>query len=400
VPGLTETRPTPLAYERVRRAVGDLIRRGHFKPGDRLPSEHQLARRLRCSYHTVRRGMALLEDQRLIDRRVGSGTFVAQKGSPAPAGPSAVKTARTCLGVLCPSRLDSFAAEFLHHLHAQADHRNLSLVLRTVSGFGSAARPIVRELAGQGCPAVLVPWLPVPEPVLDLARLVEDSPIPVIFSKPLPGLEAHCREKPEDFGQHEAVTVETIGHYFMKLGFSRLAFFGPDTQTTKDLGHRLIAYSRFVSQHNLDNLTGLVPTGPEPVNRQVKKWASFAGNLAVICFDDDHAFRLMTALHKHNLRIPRDVAVFGFNNVGSCENSDPPLSTVQFNYDALADAILDHYDHLTKGMPLHKPKSAGPILVIRGSCGGVLRAGSKLDRIIQDARTAALTAAKSPTETH
>jgi hypothetical protein len=51
--------------------------------GDRLPSERDLASALGVSRATVVRAYELLVDDGLLERRTGSGTFVARRPSPA-----------------------------------------------------------------------------------------------------------------------------------------------------------------------------------------------------------------------------------------------------------------------------------------------------------------------------
>jgi len=384
----------PFAYERVCRVLTDLIRRGRLKAGDRLPSEQALARRFRCGYHTVRKGMTILEKQRVVERRVGSGTFVLAVPSDTDR-PSFIARTRTntrlTVGVLCPSKLDSFAAELLGHLHEQATRQEMSLILRTVTDFQEAARQTANELVEQECDAILVPWVPQPEPVNDIWHLVHSVNAPVVLSRPMPGLQANCHERLETFGQNEHVIIEAICRYFQRLNFGHIAFFGPDTQKIEGLGHRVLAYSRYTSNHGLDNLIGLVATGCEAVDRVVERWSKYKGDLAVICFDDDHAVRLMTAGHKLGLGIPDDIAVFGFNNTPMCENADPPLSTVQYDYDFAAQRLLGHVHHM-----LGQPRSPWtekrkPPFVIRESCGGKRRGGENLPAILDECQSLANT---------
>lgn len=54
----------------------DDILRGRLPPGDKMPSERDLCERFDASRVTVRRALRLLEDERLIVRRHGSGTYV------------------------------------------------------------------------------------------------------------------------------------------------------------------------------------------------------------------------------------------------------------------------------------------------------------------------------------
>jgi GntR family transcriptional repressor for pyruvate dehydrogenase complex len=63
-------------YEDIIRQFADLIREGTLKPGDRLPSERELAARLRVSRTAVREALRSLESMGLIESRVGGGTFI------------------------------------------------------------------------------------------------------------------------------------------------------------------------------------------------------------------------------------------------------------------------------------------------------------------------------------
>jgi DNA-binding GntR family transcriptional regulator len=49
---------------------------GRYAPGTRLPTERKLCMRFRVSRITVRQALSLLEDELLISRRQGSGTYV------------------------------------------------------------------------------------------------------------------------------------------------------------------------------------------------------------------------------------------------------------------------------------------------------------------------------------
>ena len=54
----------------------DLLLRGRYKAGDRIPPEAELVEILGVSRVTVRSGLARLVDRGMLDRRQGSGTFL------------------------------------------------------------------------------------------------------------------------------------------------------------------------------------------------------------------------------------------------------------------------------------------------------------------------------------
>src|SRR3954468_3803165 len=73
--------PTPIVvaqrYEQVVRRLSADIAAGRLAPGERLPSERDLARALGVGRASVREALAALANQGLVETRPGSGSFVA-----------------------------------------------------------------------------------------------------------------------------------------------------------------------------------------------------------------------------------------------------------------------------------------------------------------------------------
>lgn len=57
-------------------ALKDLIENRTLRPGEQLPPDDELARRLGLSLGTVQKAMAALRDDAIVNRRHGAGTFV------------------------------------------------------------------------------------------------------------------------------------------------------------------------------------------------------------------------------------------------------------------------------------------------------------------------------------
>lgn len=68
----------PLSYETVKAAIHRRIADGGWQPGVRLPSERELVQRFGCARMTVHRALRELEAEGLIERRQGSGSYVAE----------------------------------------------------------------------------------------------------------------------------------------------------------------------------------------------------------------------------------------------------------------------------------------------------------------------------------
>lgn len=75
VPGLTK-------YAQLREMFHAALKAGHWKPGDRLPTEAELASLSPFSLGTVQRALRALVEEGLVVRAQGSGTFVAESRAP------------------------------------------------------------------------------------------------------------------------------------------------------------------------------------------------------------------------------------------------------------------------------------------------------------------------------
>ena len=67
-----------LPYAAVKASLKLRIAQGGWQPGTRLPSERELVQEFGCARMTVHRALRELEEEGLIERRQGSGSFVAE----------------------------------------------------------------------------------------------------------------------------------------------------------------------------------------------------------------------------------------------------------------------------------------------------------------------------------
>jgi LacI family transcriptional regulator len=91
---------------------------------------------------------------------------------------------------------------------------------------------------------------------------------------------------------------------------------------------------------------------------------------AVLGDNDSIALGALHWCHKHNLRVPQDLAIMGFDNIPSTEFAYPPLSTVNYDVEAVSRLAVDRLMRLiTAGDHLPEPRVSmiDPELIIRGS---------------------------------
>ncbi len=71
----TPAKPLPV-YLQIAELLARQIKAGYWREGERLPTEAELAQRLSVAVGTLRKSLALLEEQGVLERIQGSGTYV------------------------------------------------------------------------------------------------------------------------------------------------------------------------------------------------------------------------------------------------------------------------------------------------------------------------------------
>jgi len=124
-------------YLQVERRIEDLLLRGLYKAGDRIPPEAELVSSLGVSRVTVRAGVARLVQRGVLERRQGSGTFLLRP----PEG------TRLASGL---ERLETYT------VHARRLGLKLASADLTIEASGATAEEAAALDVGEGTPLAKV----------------------------------------------------------------------------------------------------------------------------------------------------------------------------------------------------------------------------------------------------
>lgn len=334
--------------------------------GARLPAERSLAATYGCNFLTVRRALKELVDDGSVVRRIGSGTFVARHvGGDAP---GAKRSARR-VGMLVYQGGSAYAYRVLQAIAHAGLEQHAELRSSWVRDFADDGLSQAKLLEQEGCVALTLPWFPL-DRLDEVRRFVRTCPLPVSLPMVIPGLEKNSFEQQEIFGNSLLVATEALCSYFYVLGHRRIALLGPDSATDAVLQRELSAYACYTSRENLPNFCGLVRPGAQAMDQLAERWKAYRGDLAVISYDDEHALRFMTAMHKLGLSAPADFQIVGYNDTEASEYSDPPLSTIRQNFDYIGHWLLKSALALARGELDQSNVLPRPQMLVRATCGG------------------------------
>jgi DNA-binding transcriptional regulator YhcF (GntR family) len=359
--------PSRFKYREVETQIRRLIK--PLPLGGRLPSERMMAKTYGCNFLTVRRALKELVADGTVIRSIGRGTFVARhRAEPVVPGFSSRR-----VGVLVWQRGDeTYSYRIIHALHKAAMAQNVEMRTRWLTDFSDEGLSSARLLAEEGCVALVLPWLPY-DRMEAVRAFVGSCPLPVSLPLISPGIEKSSVAQQTLFSTGMVEVTTYVCDYFHALGCRHIALLGPDMETDILLQQKLAAYVCYMTRKGLSSLCGMVRPGAEAMDALARQWQAYRGNLAVIGYDDEHALRFMTAMHKLGLKAPQDFRIIGCNNTDAGRFSDPPLSTLCPNYDYIGRCLLKGALALAKAGIDEPLQLTSPRLLVRDSCGGADR---------------------------
>lgn len=90
---------------------------------------------------------------------------------------------------------------------------------------------------------------------------------------------------------------------------------------------------------------------------------------AVIGINDSTAVGAMNCILEQGLRIPDDISVVGYDNTSICNMVSPQLTSVDYNYDTFAEALIETVEGVYNSTPLPPLRLIDASLAVRASSG-------------------------------
>ena len=158
--------------------------------------------------------------------------------------------------------------------------------------------------------------------------------------------------------------------HLLETGRRRIAFFG-STRNPENAA-RFEGYRAALDAFGIDYDPSLhfdVPFSMEQARNSIAKLLKVRSDFdAVVCVSDVMALATISALQRHGLKVPEDIAVTGYDDIGLAAYSSPTLTTVQQNIGHAGEVLVDTLLQLIDGK--QPPDTVLPAeLVVRESTG-------------------------------
>lgn len=259
----------PFLYERVYSYLLEEIRAERLRPGDRVPSEKELAEQFGVSRITSKRALQMLAGAGVLDRRRGRGSFVAQR---LPALEPLIAAARrasrpsgsSCLGLVLPDLSDTYGTELLCAIEERSAEHDHHLIVRRTRGRQELEEEVIEALTEEGrgkadgrraVDGLIV--FPVHGEYYNasLVRLVLNRFPLVLVDRYLPGIPA-CAVHTDNVAAARALT-----DHLLDQGHERVAFLSPPVENTSSIEERFQGYGEALRERGLTVADELCFTG-------------------------------------------------------------------------------------------------------------------------------------------
>ncbi|MBQ8638296.1 MAG: GntR family transcriptional regulator [Lachnospiraceae bacterium] len=352
-----------LKYSRLADELKKKILDGVYRPGEKIPSENELAADYQISRHTVRKALDLLTREGYVYAEHGRGTFcseLAHRG----------KDSRN-IAVVMTYLSDYIFPRVIQGIDQVLTENGYSIILKNTSNSRTVEARCLEELLQKDIEGLII------EPSKSdifckhgtLYEKLDQNGIPYVF---IQGCFAQMEDKPQ-VRMDDYMGGYLVTRHLLDLGHQNIMgiFKADDTQGRERhrgyvaaLQEAGIFYNPelVVWFHTEDRASKPVSAVREIVAR--RKLAD-----GVVCYNDLTAMKVIKTLEEEGLRVPDDISVTGYDNSFIAENFRIKLTTIAHPHEKLGETAAALLLDLIRGQSENAVRQVvmEPELIIRES---------------------------------
>lgn len=332
---MSESTSSKPMYEKIFDDVKRQILDQSYKPGDRIPSEKELAEEYQVSRITSKRALEMLAAERIIVRKPGRGSFVAD---PEADGAGAAEHGRLdgtyggngtdgeaagkLIGVVLTDFAGSYGTRLIYGMEDAAREQDCYLVLKRTFGIQENEEATIRKLLQLGVDGLIV--FPAQGEYFNaeiLKMVIERFPL-VLIDRELKGVAA------ASISTDNVKAAQEAAEYLFDLGHAHISLLSPPPVDTSAVEERI---EGFVQAHAgrgiaaerelwISDLTSTLPNSfyDENIERDIDKiMRHLQANPSITAFfaiEYNIALLAKAAVTRLGLRIPEDVSIICFDS--------------------------------------------------------------------------------------
>ena len=333
-----------------------------IKPGDKLPSENELAKKYNVSRQTVRKAITNLESAGYAYAEHGRGTFCSEMLAH-------TKSSKN-VAVVTTYLSDYIFPHIIKGIDEVMEKYGYSIMLKSTNNSRTGETKSLEELLTKDIEGLII------EPSkshiycnhTSYFKKLDEFGIPYVF---IQGKYVQMKDKP-----HVLIDDEKGGYmvtkYMLEKGHRNIigVFKSDDAQGQKRHRGFVRALNEAGVMYDPDNIIWFYTEDRKShpyngIKQMINDGKEFDG---IVCYNDQTAMMVIRALSECGIKVPRDVSVTGFDNAQRGNNVGLQLTTIAHPQEELGAMAAEMLMNMIKGNECEKQILIDPVLIEGDTC--------------------------------
>lgn len=356
----------PKYFSLMEELKNDIIK-GNIQPNEKLPSENELSKKYNISRHTVRKALAMLENEGYIAPEHGRGTFCIDRKK--AIGPMNSKN----IAVITTYISDYIFPRVIAGIDEVLTESGYSIILKNTGNSQKKESKVLEDIMTKNIDGLIIE--PSKSEVfcknLKQYQMFDNMNIPYVF---IQGTYMQLKNKPS------ILLDDTKGMYLLtkhltELGHKNIAGIFKVDDYQGNARHK--GYVKALQEAKIDYNPDIViwfhtedrDKKPAAATREL-----IENNVpidAIVCYNDEVALEIYEELELLGISVPEQISITGYDNSFISENGPIKLTTISHPKEELgrlaAKLLLEKINKVTKEDSAVK-RLIQPELIIRESC--------------------------------
>jgi DNA-binding LacI/PurR family transcriptional regulator len=360
---MNETSSKPM-YEKIFEAVKNQILTKVYGIGERIPSEKELAEAYKVSRITSKKALELLTNERLIVRKPGRGSFVADPATdfgpaaaPSQLAASSLAAGMTTIGLVITDFGNSYGTGLIYGMEEASRDHDCFLVLRRSFGIPANEELSIQKLLDLGVDGLII--FPAQgeyfnEEILKL--VIRRFPL-VLIDRHLKGVSA------ASISSDNAAAARKATAYLFELGHRHISFLSPPPMDTTAVEDRIEGFIQAHAEHGIavdrelwvSDLTSTLPNSfsDENIERDIEKLMKHLKEhpsiTALFAIEYNIALLAKSAVERLGLRIPQDISIICFDSPSTRLGGGYAFTHIRQNEEEMGRLAVGHVLQILQG---------------------------------------------------
>lgn len=358
-----------LLYEKIIHYLRDKIDKKELQPGDRLPTEMELAEKFRVSRITSKRALEELREEGLIYRVRGKGSFVAEPKLPEILSDDAsgsMDYSRVIVIVIPFSLSNGGVVDIIRGASGIASERGYILDIKYSRNDLEEERKLLLSLYKKGVGGII--FYPIADGRnLEVMNMLSMEGYPIVtIDRYFESLPISCIVSDNKKGEYEATK------YLLERGHKNIAFItAAKIEDATSVRNRYFGYCMALKEYGVETRHEFVRNGDLYENEVGQVLADMLENgvTAICCVNDYVAVSVLRHLRGLGVEVPRQVSVIGFDNLDFCEMAYVPLTSMAQDLEQIGERAAKFVVECIENGQYEYRREIIPVrLVTRESC--------------------------------